>query len=224
LRLYIRKDKSIYSPRSALSKASLSSIQEGTLKYAYRGLSCLKNPFDLALYTLLLYEIQPKTIIEIGSAAGGSALWFSDQTALLGLETRIYSLDIAPPKGLLIDRVEFLQGDIYALERSSLAEIMRSAVHPILVIEDGPHTYRGCKAALDFFHPYMRPGEYIIIEDGIVHDLDLDEYEDGPNRAIAEHLQEHSNQCGVDRAFCDYFGQNFTWATNGYLRYKEMDN
>ncbi len=219
MRLYIRKDKSIYSPRSALSKASLSSIQEGTLKYTYRGLSCLKNPFDLALYTLLLYEIQPKTIIEIGSAAGGSALWLSDQTALLGLETRIYSLDIAPPKGLLIDRVEFLQGDIYALERSSLAEIMRSAVHPILVIEDGPHTYGGCKNALEFVDTFLHSGDYIVIEDGIVHELELTEYEDGPNRAIMGFLEPRIRHCQIDRDYCDYFGINFTWNTNGYIRY-----
>ena len=101
---------------------------------------------------------------------------------------------------------------------------MNHAVHPILVIEDGPHTYEGCKAALDFFHPYMRPGEYIIIEDGIVHELGLDDYEDGPNRAIYEHLINHFHECEVDRALCDYFGQNFTWATNGYIRYKDENN
>jgi len=66
--------------------------------------------------------------------------------------------------------------------------------------------------------PYMKTGEYIVIEDGIVHELGLKQYIDGPNRAISEHLANHSN-CIVDRNLCDYFGQNFTWSTNGYLQY-----
>jgi cephalosporin hydroxylase len=64
----------------------------------------------------------------------------------------------------------------------------------------------------------MKTGEYIVIEDGIVHELGLKQYIDGPNRAISEHLANHSN-CIVDRNLCDYFGQNFTWSTNGYLQY-----
>ena len=34
----------------------------------------LKNPFDLALYLLLLRRLKPRTVIEIGSKSGGSGL------------------------------------------------------------------------------------------------------------------------------------------------------
>ena len=206
--------------RSKLPKTHLSTIQRGTMAYTYRGISCLKNPFDLAIYQLLIADLQPKTIVEVGSAKGGSALWLSDVTQNHGLDTSIISVDINPVRGLTIDRVQFIYGDIHKLSESALPDLLKICERPLLVIEDGPHTFEGCKAALEFFHPYMAAGEYIIIEDGIVFELGHGEYKDGPNRAIAQHVKKHSKVCKVDREMCDYFGQNFTWATNGYIRYK----
>jgi cephalosporin hydroxylase len=205
--------------RSHLQRNSLETIQVGSLNYKYKGISCIKNPFDLALYMLLIHDLKPMTIIEIGSASGGSALWFSDVTKAMDLNTSIYSLDINQLNTSEIDRVTFLQGDIHALELSELPEILKNRRGPLLVVEDGPHTYEGCKSALEFFHPYMNKGDYIVIEDGIVFELGLHEYKDGPSRAINEHVLKYLGLCLVDRNYCDYFGQNFTWATNGYLLY-----
>jgi cephalosporin hydroxylase len=70
----------------------------------------------------------------------------------------------------------------------------------------------------------MRPGEYIVIEDGIVHELGLDMYEDGPNQAIAVHLATFGMVRDVDRDYYDFYGQNYTWATNGYIKYKRLGN
>ena len=56
----------------------LMKIQQGTMAYRHRGVPLLKNPFDLALYPLLLERARPRTLIEIGSYSGGSALWFAD--------------------------------------------------------------------------------------------------------------------------------------------------
>ena len=206
-------------PRSKLRKRDLESIQRGTLSYKYRGVPCLKNPFDLAIYQLLINNLKPRTIIEIGSANGGSALWLSDLTKNLELKTKIISVDINPVVNLKIDNVQFLKGDIYTLEKSKLPEILENCDRPLLVIEDGPHTFEACLAALKFFHSYMRKGEYIVIEDGIVHELGLRNLADGPNRALRKFIDEHEHEVEVDRWLCDYFGQNFTWATNGYLKY-----
>ena len=32
----------------------------------------------MAMYQMLLWELKPKTIIEIGSGTGGSAVWMAD--------------------------------------------------------------------------------------------------------------------------------------------------
>ncbi|MGB6324645.1 MAG: CmcI family methyltransferase, partial [Methylocella sp.] len=70
------------SPRpfsSDIPSSLLNSLQTGTMRYTYKGIPTSKNPFDLALYTRLLWDVKPRTLIEIGSCMGGSAIWFADQ-------------------------------------------------------------------------------------------------------------------------------------------------
>ena len=64
-------------------------IQAGTIDYTYRGVACLKHPMELALYTLLVWNTKPRSIIEIGSKAGGSALWFSDLQRIYEIDGRV---------------------------------------------------------------------------------------------------------------------------------------
>ena len=58
----------------ALPGDALTGIQAGTMRYRYRERALLKNPFDLALYLRLLGQLRPQTVIEVGSAEGGSAM------------------------------------------------------------------------------------------------------------------------------------------------------
>src|ERR1700753_4277048 len=97
-------------PRSAIPYDLLMAIQQGTMAYRYKGRPLLKNPFDLALYPLLLADAGPRTLIEIGSCQGGSAVWFADQAALLGWELQVHSVDVAPPAGVDDPRVHFHRG------------------------------------------------------------------------------------------------------------------
>src|SRR5690242_5206634 len=63
----------------------LSAIQAGVMRTAYKGRACLKSPFDVMLYLQLLQRLQPKTVIEIGTNEGGSALLFADMLMMLGV-------------------------------------------------------------------------------------------------------------------------------------------
>ena len=204
--------------RSAIPLRLLRSVQVATFAYSYRGVACFKNPFDLALYTLLIGRVRPATLVEIGSAAGGSALWFADQCRAHGLETTVISVDIRVPRRVDDPAVQFIEGDVHALEQSRLPELLARCDRPLLVIEDGPHTFEGCTAALQFFHRYMQSGEYLIIEDGILRDLGYRELRSGPTRAIKAFLKHHADDYVVDREMCDFFGRNVTWNPNGYLR------
>ena len=87
-----------------------------------------------------------------------------------------------------------------------------------MVIEDGPHHFDGCLCALEFFDKYLAGEEYIIIEDGSVNDLKLEEYKNGPNRAIASFLERRPGKYTIDYNLCDFLGPNFTWNANGYLK------
>src|SRR5918998_3654718 len=85
------------APRSDIGYELLMKIQKGTMAYTYRGLPLLKNPFDLAIYSLLLQRAKPRTLVEVGSHMGGSAVWFADQAGLLGLGTEVLSIDLEVP-------------------------------------------------------------------------------------------------------------------------------
>lgn len=206
--------------RTVIPRKLLRKIQAGTVAYRYRGILCTKNPFDLAIYLSLLDTLKPKTIIEIGSASGGAAKFFADQTGLLGIGTKVWSLDIDPVLGLDEKNLTFLEGDIHCLENSPLPGILAMAVGPILVIEDGPHTFEGSFAALEFFEQHLRIGDMIVVEDGNLRDLGNQylSYNDGPNRAVRKFMSTRTDEFTIRVDLCDSFGRNATWNTDGYLQ------
>jgi cephalosporin hydroxylase len=196
----------------------LMKIQQGTLAYRYRGLPLLKNPFDLALYPLLLDRARPKTLIEIGSYAGGSALWFADQAALLGLAMKVVSIDLVVPAAAH-PAVTFLEGDARDLGAALSPAFLHAIERPLLVVEDSSHLAGTTAAVLDFFDPWLRPGEFIVIEDGILSDMRVaDAYDGGPLAAIHRFLEKTAGRYEVDGSLCHYFGRNVTWNLDGYLR------
>ena len=44
----------------------------------WKGLPLYKSVYDFALISMILWKLQPKTIFEMGSGEGGSAVWMSD--------------------------------------------------------------------------------------------------------------------------------------------------
>lgn len=197
----------------------LMKIQRGTMAYRYRGVPLLKNPFDLALYTMLLEAARPRTLVEIGSYKGGSAMWFADQAGLLGLGLRVVSVDLETPTCAAGPSVSFLRGDAEDLAAVLTPPLMESLQRPLMVVEDSSHMAGTTAAVLDFFDPWMRAGEYVVVEDGILSDMRVAEmYDGGPLRAIEGFLARSAGRYAVDRSLCDYFGRNVTWNVDGYLR------
>jgi len=207
------------SPISSLPAVYLDGIQRGTLQFSWKGAPCYKNPFDLALYSLLLWRQRPGTIIEIGTHSGGSALWFADQAQALGLKTRIISIDINPFTAFSDPRISFRGCDARTLHKALPDAEMNALPRPLLVIEDASHDYEVSLASLRFFDHCMRSGEYVCVEDGIVDSFGVQErHQGGPNRAVKEFLAEAGDRYEIDAGYCDYFGYNVTWNTNGYLK------
>ena len=203
---------------SAIPKPLLESIQRGHMAYTYKGIPTFKSPFDWALYPLLLWEVRPKTIIEVGSYQGGSAAWLADTMHAYGYAFQIHSIDINQVTLQLPD-VLFHKGDADRMERSFPPEFMRSQARPLLVIEDSSHDMTTSLAVLNFFHNWLAAGEYVVIEDGIITDMGYTEkYGGGPRAAVEQFLATHASEYEVDSRYCDWFGQNVTWNVNGFLR------
>jgi cephalosporin hydroxylase len=194
----------------------------GTL---YRKVRATKIPFDFILYQMLINEIKPDLIIEIGTAYGGSALYMADLLNLLG-KGMIHTIDlvdfIATPKpdepSYLVyshPRIKrFLSGwQGYSLDNAKGFE-------KILVIEDGSHQYDACLGVMNKFSPLICKDSYLIIEDGLINFISPGaekEYNGGPLRAISEFLEKNTNFV-IDRQYCDFFGVNTTGNVNGYLK------
>jgi cephalosporin hydroxylase len=204
-----------------IDAAFLSRLQLGVLRTLYRGVPCLKSPFDLVLYLQLINRLRPRTIIEIGTKFGGSALWFADTQLTHGIQGRVVSVDKTPPDTILDERIDFLQGDVRMLAECLAPSYLGSLEHPWLVVEDSAHYFETTLAALDFFDHELISGDYIVIEDGVVDQLpepNYRVYRNGPNRAVADFVARHRNDYVIDTSLCDQFGYNVTYCPNGWLR------
>lgn len=196
------------------------SIQQGVIEYTYRDVPTLKHPMEMALYTLLIWKLKPRTIVEIGSKAGGSAQWMADLMKIYGIDGKIISIDIAPPKPPYVrPEIAFLHGDANKLADCLSRDFLASIAHPLLVIEDSSHHSDATLAVLRFFDPVMQPGEYFIVEDGAVSDMGDDSHRGGgPGHAISQFLLETKGRYQIDASYCDRYGHNVTGNPNGYLR------
>lgn len=197
-----------------------SAVQEGTLRFTYKGIPCWKDPFDLALYSMLLWREQPRTIIEIGSAYGGSAAWFCDQQLIMGILPRlVISIDLKPPKSQIPGLV-FVKGDARDLGAVLATDWLEHEMpRPLLVIEDGAHEPDTTLAVLRFFDMFLRPGELIVVEDGNAGELYPGRHKrGGPLAGVEDFMIERGKSYARAGEYCDFFGQNVTWSPDGYWR------
>jgi len=194
---------------------TINGIDKGHHNTTYRGVSCKKSPFDYVIYQMIIEEVKPDLIIEIGSFEGGSALYLADLLELHG-KGEVHTIDI---EDRIDDRVKahkrikfFSKGwENYDLR---LVKDFKS----VLVIEDGSHKYQDTLQALIKFSNAVSPGSYLIVEDGIIDELGLTrEYDGGPVKAIKQFLSENKN-FEVASNWTDFFGKNATFNTIGYLK------
>jgi len=179
---------------------------------SYKGLINLKTPFDLVLYTSLIWELKPKTIIEFGAMQGGSALWFADQLeALCGGGSEIHSFELLEKcvhPSARHRRLTFHHADLRDLGTLDDALLDRLP-HPWLVVDDA-------HVNLEKLAPYvatkMHLGDYYVWED-----MQLDEW--ATHEAIGRAIK-LAKSCGltVDAKYTDAFGVNVTSSPNGWFR------
>jgi cephalosporin hydroxylase len=205
---------------NSLPYNELMAIQNGTMTYQYRGIETFKNPFDLAIYPLLLEKLRPRTIIEIGSHKGGSALWFADQMSVRGLTCHVHSIDISPVSELIDPRISFYGCDGRDLANTLSMAMLAAMPRPWLIVEDADHRYETVLSNLRFFAPHLHSGDYLAVEDGVLSQMGVadDYYGGGPLPAIHQFLAEQAGLFEIDRGLCDWFGHNMTWNFDGYLR------
>jgi cephalosporin hydroxylase len=205
--------------KTAFEPGFLADYHQGTMKYTYKGVPCLKDPIDLAVYMKLIWDYRPGTILEIGSFEGGAASLYADLCHTYGMTTRIVTCDFRNIQGHVDPRIKFVQADALDIATSDLHVLLRDLPHPWLIIEDSAHTQEVCYAVLDYFRQHLLPGEIIIIEDGVIEDQGANcNYNGGPNLAIHNFFMTHPQCFRVMNEYADFFGKNATFNPNGYLQ------
>lgn len=195
---------------------NLQKIVDGHHKVTYRGIKMIKNPFDYLIYQMIINEIKPDLIIEIGTNHGGSSLYMSDMLDLIG-KGEIHTIDITKyhMDPLILDnkRIKRFTGGFQSYDLKNA-----EGFETILVVDDGSHLYQDTYEILHKFKNVVTLNSYFIIEDGALIHLNLDkEYGGGPVKAIEDFMREN-NQFIIDRKWCDFFGYNTTFNTNGFLK------
>jgi cephalosporin hydroxylase len=163
----------------------------------WRGMPLFKTVYDFSIYTMLLWDLKPRTIIELGSGTGASAVWLADLMETFGIDGKVYSVDLRKPE-LQHDAVTFIQGDCLNIESVMGEDVLGDADHPWLVIEDAHVNVYG---VLRHFHPYVRQGDYVVIEDSASKKDDITRFLLGTPGCYS-----------VDTYFTDFFGRNVTCA------------
>lgn len=206
-KLRINKDESV--------EITIKSICDGHHKVTYKGIKAIRCPFDYVIYQMIISEIKPDLVIEIGTNVGGGALYIADLMDNIG-HGMLHTIDIIKQSDVILEKHSRIKLFTEGWDKYDLNEARDFKT--ILVIEDASHMYGDTLNAMIKFAPLVTKGSYLIVEDGIVNELGQEkEYEGGPLKAIREFLT--SNQgFAVDRKWCDLFGKNATFNVNGYLK------
>jgi cephalosporin hydroxylase len=183
----------------------------------YRGVKYIRCPFDYIIYQMIIMELKPDLIIEIGTNKGGGALYMADLLDIVGRGV-IHTIDIIDmvSDSIVLNhpRIKRFGGGYQEYDITQT-----SNYDTILVIDDGSHTYDDVKNSLIKFSSLPSKNSYFIIEDGIIDALGypIEQYNGGPLKAIEEFLTIRPDYV-IDNKWCNFFGKNATFNVNGYLR------
>ncbi|NEN99602.1 MAG: cephalosporin hydroxylase [Moorea sp. SIO1F2] len=214
---------------SSLPKGIWRPLTENYHLQTWKGIPMDKSPIEIALYPMLIYELQPKTIIELGADTGGSAVWLADQLKLFEIEGLLYSVDIdlslLDEKAKAQPNIKFLEGDCHQIDMVLSTTLLSTLPHPWLIIEDAHVNLVGI---LNYFHHNgLQNGDYLIIEDtnkalweawSDWEDKEFIERMKGKLDLLKKWLMQHKNEYLIDTHYQDLFGYNGSKNWNSMLK------
>jgi cephalosporin hydroxylase len=196
-------------------KVTVESINKGHHQVTYRGVKAIRCPFDYVMYQMIIAEVQPDLIIEIGTRKGGGAYYMADLLDSIG-KGIVHTIDIMDDVDAIVkkhNRITFFTEGWLGYDLELTKEFDK-----ILIIEDASHMYEDTMGVLNKFYPIVSKDSYLIVEDGIINELGLEKkYNGGPLRAIREFMPQNPEYI-IDRKWCNMFGKNATFNVNGFLK------
>ncbi len=225
-------------PESTLSLGHVQYLCIGKYRTEWKGAALMKDPVSLIQYQKLLAKLRPRTIFDLGTCGGGSAIWLADQCRSLGLDTTVVTIDIEDLRPQHVkdhmdqdERIMFLEGN--AFDVAGLVKRAREngleLEHPWLVSEDCHLDAYPLVTA--FRSAGMKAGDYWVFEDthplnpdeAGMSSLDLDAYRTGnfargKYRQLQWAMTAFPDEYAVDVDVQDMFGVNGSLFVNSVLR------
>ncbi|MFZ0105803.1 MAG: class I SAM-dependent methyltransferase [Thiobacillus sp.] len=140
-------------------------------RYGYFTIHTLQKRPEILALARVVDELKPQTILEIGTARGGTLLIWSRLAAekviscdLVHREPQKALLEALPPPGSKC-RVKLLTGNSHSTEfkRQVAAELAGKKVDFLFI--DGDHTVEGVEADYEDYREFVRPGGIIAFHD-----------------------------------------------------------
>jgi cephalosporin hydroxylase len=187
----------------------------------FLGVLSAKSVCDMWNYQEILAELKPSLVLEFGTNAGGSTLYFAELLGLISPRYRVLTVDIDHSQ--LADRVrqhrgiELLQADTTSsVVTERFQELRREYPGRAFCILDSDHRKEHVLSELIHIRSVTTAGDYVVVEDGNIngHPV-LPEWGPGPYEALQEYYVRFPDDYRVDRSRETKFG--FTFAVNGFL-------
>ena len=215
--------------RCDVPKSAWRPLTENAYLQTWKGVLLEKDPMQIAAYPMLLGELQPKTIIELGALKGGSGIWLADNLELLGIEGKVYCVDNdlsqLDEKAKADSRINFLEGDCREITDVLNSDLLANLPHPWLVIED---VHDNLVGILEHFHySGLQTGDYLIIED--TNKFMWEVWDDWEDKELLKRgsckledlrnwLMKHKEDYDIDTFYQDMYGYNVSKNWNSFLK------
>jgi len=144
-------------------------------------------PLDAWLIQEVVSELRPNLIVETGTWEGGSALYLASICDLLGTG-EIISIDVAARATPEHPRVSYIAGS--STDEAVVEQVRRrvSVAGVVLVILDSDHTASHVEQELRLYGPFVTPGSYVHVQDGVIDELAIVGPGPGPKVAVERFL------------------------------------
>lgn len=217
-------------------------LSESLAMYSYTnflGVPLQQNPADAFVIMDLLWRLKPDLLIELGTAGGGSALFYSFIMTSYNPDAHVLTIDpkrtqdwnarkvrkLCPHCTYARDLPMWTSGviEFHKDVPANLVSVVEARIAEwgskrVMMIEDGNHFTKTVLQNLKLFGRFVTPGSFILVQDTKMRRLYNSTVHD-PRGAARRYLDSPEGQnFTVDRTFEYYL---CTEHTNGFLKRRE---
>ena len=190
----------------------------------------MKDCMTLNLIQLIFQYLKPKTVIDLGTWTGASAMYYADQLDLVGVKDyQVISVDVSHdclhPKAKEDARITFVKDTLANYKTIFPPELLDKMEHPVFISEDA---HFNTVELLSYLNGYLKKDDFIMIEDThpetnykIYYEPDdtveVIEGKENDKEPLVYEFLEKNKEWRVDNYFAAYFGQYSTTNGLGYL-------